>query len=471
MLKPIFYGLALTATMASCTEDFTDWLSPLHNGQEAAKTIAIDVKPVSAIDFKTLEGVDSVQVFSTAITATDAPVMTYLLTLNNGATPAKEVTLQASDLCKVAVADLKDAVVSLYGKAPVLRDMSAKVVSFAEVKGETFRYEGTTNLQATLVAPVIENAYYLVGEGLGWKAADALKYKFTHSTTNVYDDPVFTITVPAPTNADGTRKDFYYKVVPQSAIDASQADPVWAKVLGTDQATEDVRAEEGLKADGKALKQSAADGAKFYTITLNMMDYKLTITPLAFEEYIFIPGNHQGWSPATAPALWGKGFDGKYEGFAHLNGDFKFTKVRDWKGEYNFNDFTNLSGFAQGEGSNIKATEGDYFLQVDAVSKTLTATPLTKVGIIGNFCGWADDQEVAMTYVAAEDCYKAEGVKLDGKEFKFRFNGKWADDLNLGGAQDDLVRNGGNLTAAAGTYTIKLYMSRSKSNKMYFTLE
>lgn len=465
MLKHIFMGSVVALGLTACTEDFTDWSSPQHNNPEDAKTIAINVANVGAINFAQLDGVDSVKIFTSNVTATDAPALNYQVKLAAEGDATKTASVTANANCKVAVADLKAAVESLYGKAPVLRTIPAEVVSYATVGLETFKYVGNTQVQATLVAPVIEESYYLVGEGLGWDYAGAIAHKFSHSGGNVYDNPVFTITVPAPTNADGTRKDFYFKLVPQSAV--SGGDLNWDHVMGTAADTEDVRAEETVKTGGKAFKQSADDKAKFYSITINMMDYKLTVDPLSFSEFVYVPGNHQGWSPEAAPALRSPNFDGVYTGFVNLNGDFKFTKERNWSnGEYNHNDFlTYAANFKAGEGSNINSTEGLFYLEANVATKALKATPITKVGVIGAFNGWGGDTE--LTYNAAEGCYEGK-VALDGGAFKFRFNGAW--DLNLGGAIDNLTQDGADLKADAGTYTVKLYLSRAKNANIYCTL-
>lgn len=465
MIKHIIFGLTLATAAVSCSEDFTDWTKPQSNAQENAKSIAIQVSPVEAIDFAQLTGVDSVKVFTTNITATDSPTLKYTLNLSKTDGSITPIALTADSQCRVAVADLKAALEALYGKAPTLRELNAEVLSYATVNGETFKYTGTTTLKAQLVAPIIEESYYLIGDGIGWDYAGALTAKFLHSGGNVYDNPIFTITVPAPTNTDGTRKDFYFKLVPESCMNGGNL--TLNSVIGTSEAEEDVRAEEQLKVGGKAFKQSATDGAKFYSITLNMMDYKMTVAPLSFEEYIYVPGNHQGWAPATAPALQSPKFDGIYTGFVRLDGEFKFTKVRDWKGEYNYNDFvTYPTNFVQGGGSNIKAENaGNYFLTVNVPAKSIEATPITKVGVVGAFNGWSNDVE--LTYNSTGDCYEGQ-VTLDGDKFKFRFNGDWA--INLGGSISNLTQGGSDLVAPAGTYTIKLYLSRSSSNNIYCTL-
>lgn len=452
--------------------------------------INFNAEPTALIDFAQLEGKDSVKVFNpvvevqrlatrsagSASASTEVPEVSYRVSFREATDalmvqPAKSYEANAKG--EMAVADLRAAVESIFGKAPKPRELYANVELYATIDGTTYRYSDLTEVAAKLVAPQIdEKGYYLVGSINGWNYAGAVKYKFQHSGKDVYDDPVFTLTIPAPTKEDGTRDDLYYKIVPAAAMNAENSTINFDLVLGSDQDTEAAREVETLKVGGaKALKQVATDGAKFYNISLNMMDYKATVTALSFDEYIYVPGNHQGWSPATAPALWSEKFDGVYKGFSQLNGDFKFTKVRDWKGEYNYNDFVTLpETFKKGDGSNLNAPAGLYFLTANAATKSLAATPITRVALIGNFNGWPNDAtDLAMTYVPAEDCYQVD-VTLDGKEFKVRFNGEWKDGLDLGGQLDNLSMGGGNLTAPAGTYTAKLYLSRAKSTKLYLTL-
>ena len=464
MLKQLTIGCLLATSLVSCNEDFKDWANPQSNNPEAAKSITMTVAGVLPIDFAQLKDVDSVVVFKPSVTVAEPTQLSYSINLTPKGDASQTIRLAADTQGRVAVADLRAALEKLYGKAPIARELNAEVVGLANVNGESLKYVGNTPLTATLYAPVIEQAYYLVGDGIGWDLAGAKAHPFLHSSTNVYDDPNFTITVPAPTNADGTRKDFTFNVVPASAIVGDRVN--LAAVLGSDQATEAVRATEKLIVGGQKMKQSATDGAKFYSISLNMWDDTRTVTPRSFKEYIYVPGNHQGWSPATAPALRSANFDGVYTGFVHLNGGFKFTLNRDWSQEYNYGSFSIYSpGFAD-DGGNINATvAGTYFLNVNVPAKRLEATPITKVGVIGGFNSWNGDHE--LTYNAAEDCYQGQ-VTLDGGEFKFRFNGDWA--INLGGSFDNLTQGGDNLSIAAGTYTVKLYLSRAGNDNIYCTL-
>ena len=180
-----------------------------------------------------------------------------------------------------------------------------------------------------------------------------------------------------------------------------------------------------------------------------------------------------GWTPELAPALYSANSDGKYEGYAYMDGDFKFTKQRNWNAEYNYESFSSYDPiFSVGEGTNINCSEPGYYrLVVDVANGSLTATKLTW-GLVGPATagGWDPAAYTVMSYNMADDCWEIT-TDLNADEFKFTTNGSW--DINLGGnSVDDLTEGGPNLRInEAGTYTIKLYPSRTQSNKMYATIE
>jgi hypothetical protein len=227
-----------------------------------------------------------------------------------------------------------------------------------------------------------------------------------------------------------------------------------------------------LYVGGGSMKMPADDGAKMYKIVLDMMEYTYTVTPLSFDEFIYIPGNHQGWSPATAEALRSADFNGVYTGYSYLSGDFKFTKERAWAGEYNSGDFTTYNGgvAASTDGTNISQPNAGYYrIVADVPNSTLTTTLITSWGIIGTATPGGWDSDTDMTWNAADETWTLT-TELAAGELKFRANDGW--DINLGGdSMDDLVENGANLQIAeAGTYTITLYTTRSASNKIYCTI-
>ena len=212
-----------------------------------------------------------------------------------------------------------------------------------------------------------------------------------------------------------------------------------------------------------------------YKVVLSVAShpYKLQIISTAFptEEFIYVPGNHQGWSPATAAALKTAEFNGIYTGYSYMDGQFKFTKQRNWDAEYNTGNFSTYNGAVEGGAQpkdNMNCTQaGFYQIVANVMDATLTFTE-TSWGIIGPAQpgGWNDDTN--MTYNKDEDCWEAT-VELAADELKFRANDAW--DINVGGSFDDLSEGAGNIKVAeAGTYEVKLYLSRTTTDKMYCTL-
>ncbi|MGM9688668.1 MAG: DUF5115 domain-containing protein [Alloprevotella sp.] len=471
MFKKIFFGLALAAGLTACTDDYTDWADPMANGPEGTKATTLAVSNVEAIDLAQVTG-DSVQLFKTDVTATDASYSTtYDVTLS-GEGASQTTELRADNQCRVAVADLTEAIVSMYGRRPTQRVLNAAIKAYINVNGQAMLHEGNTTVRATLTAPVIEEAYYLIGQQNGWNPATVTDWKFNHSGADVYDDPVFTISVPAPVGDNGERVDFWFNIVPASQVAPLQGGD-WSQLIGSDIGNGDDRREAGLsvKVNGadNAFVQYASDGAKVYNITLNMLDGKMTIEALSFEEFIYMPGNPK-WNPETAPALRSANFDGVYTGFAYIDGDFKFTKHRNWNdGEYNYNSFSSLpENFTQGDGSNLKCTvTGFYQLTANVANGTLSATRIEKWGLIGDATtgGWNEDTD--MSWNAEEGCWQVVATMGDGT-FKFRANGDWG--INLGGSTNDLTQDGANLDVKAGTYLVKLFVERTDNNALYCTL-
>jgi hypothetical protein len=223
--------------------------------------------------------------------------------------------------------------------------------------------------------------------------------------------------------------------------------------------------------DDGSFKVVVEGDAKFVKMTINMLEYTYKLEKLNFNEYIYIPGDHvKDWNPALAPALASPAFDGVYTGFAYLNTQFKFTHARNWDNEYNYSSFSTYSDIFSGEGTgNINvSTPGFYYLEANVPAASLTATP-TAWSIIGAATGdtsWGTDFE--MTYDNETGAWVYNGELVAG-EFKFRANKAW--NIDFGGTFEELVRGGGNLSIAeAGTYEVKLYLTRSTSDKLYCTV-
>ena len=132
----------------------------------------------------------------------------------------------------------------------------------------------------------IESAYYLIGNVNDWNLDKLDAYKFTHSDKDVYDDPIFTITVQMPANC-------YFKIVPQSSKD-KVGDDRWNGVLGNPvDGNTDLEGTLGAEYSG-AMRVMEGQLVK---ITLNMLESTYTIELLGnVEPAYYLIGDVNGWS-------------------------------------------------------------------------------------------------------------------------------------------------------------------------------
>ena len=465
MKKNLIYALALATTMVACTDDYTDWAAPQENGPEEAKSVSVSVSPASAIDFATSTA-ENVAIFSASVTAEEGATATYKVTLSPEDNSASTVLASANG--SVPAEELKNAVVSFYGKAPTPRVLNAVVDAYVDVKGQTVKVTApAVKVNVTLDAPQISEKYYIIGEPSEWNPT-CTTMAFNHSGANVYDDPIFTILIPAVDNdGDGA---MWFAVTDDITVEKND----WTYVFGCAEGNGN-NGEEGSIArrsdltDDGSFKIDIDGSAKFIKMTLNMMDYAYKFEKINFEEYIYVPGNHQGWNPGAAPRLHGASFDGKYVGYSCLDGGFKFTKGPGWEfGEYNWGSFTSHpEGFTGEGGGDITCTvKGFYLIEADVTAGTLKATPTTW-GIIGDATadGWNSDQD--MTWDEEKHCWCATITLTDGT-IKFRANDGW--DINFGGNPANLNAGGDNIPVTAGTYDIDLYLERTTTENIYCTL-
>ena len=327
----------------------------------------------------------------------------------------------------------------------------------------------------------ISENYYLIGGPNDWQESAVNRMlKFNHSNQSVVDDPVFTIVFPA------SEGDTWFAFGDDEACEAI-ANGTWNKLFGTKGESTDLKGSFDFRynLDGDHSFCVSAGSGKYIRMKINMITFEYEITPLNYQEFIYVPGNAQkyntsaagmpewGWTPELAPALRSANFDGVYTGFAYMDGEFKFTKERNWNAEYNYDSFTTYDAVftgTPGTGGNINCTEAGYYkLVADVASGSLTATKLTW-GLVGPATpgGWDAGAYTVMSYNMADDCWEIT-TAFTADQFKFTTNGTW--DINLGGTLDDLSEGGDNLSIAeAGTYTIKLYPSRTQNDKMYATV-
>ena len=448
-MKKVLYTIGLALLAVGCTEDYKDWANPFKNDPEAAKTMTMTINPVATIDLATVTA-ETIQIFSPTITIDDEATTTFQTKIY-GPEEGDEAEFEVASDGSVATDVLEQAVYALYGQRPVQRDIPMDVSGYVKVGGQTFKAIGNTTLSVIPNAPEIEAAYYFTGTLNGWNNSDTT-YKLTNDGSDPYENPIYTCRIPAP--EDGANVEF--KMTPESGLGGD-----WSKCLGAGSTPGTfVYNNEG----GNLVIEAVAD-AKFYDVTFNMMELTWSYKAIAFNDFIYEIGNESGWS--TPHALKSSdAYDGKYQGFYYLDGEFKFKPNKDdWNGDWE-ND--GEGKIADNGGSNMPGVSaGFYRIDVDLAAMTYALKKIEYVSIIGTANGnW--DTDTDLTYNKDEGCWEVT-CDLNAGEMKFRGNHNWDGDVDLGGSFDNLVHGGSNIAVEAGNYTIKLYISIAGQHKAVVT--
>lgn len=338
---------------------------------------------------------------------------------------------------------------SLLGKAPFERTNYVRFAGYINVGSQRSRI-GTPDTwycpTKVNVTPVdlgiqVEDAYYLVGTVNGWDLATAVK--FSHSDKNVYDDPVFTLSIDI--TAEAAQAGWWWKIVPESSFAAGS----WEGLFGTEK-DGDTAISGNLFEDGNSGCLNRA-GQQLFTIDMLNCTYSVTnAVPM-----LWTPGNSNDWTPETSGTLTTSDFT-NYNGFLHLNGEWLMTPAANWDNKYTLGTAPGTLIY-NGDNNLPVPAEGDalYWVEVNLGSLTYSTTAITKVGMIGGFNDWAGDLE--MTPSADLLTWTADLDLAADTELKVRFNGDWA--INLGAPATNLVFNAGNIAVAAGSYAVTLNLT------------
>lgn len=473
MKKTLLYSLVafIGFAFASCDGDYDDWSAPQGWDQEDAITIPGFTASAASAEIDLATPGENVQAFtlSTAtlpkgaelehtriiIAPTDEESMTYDL----------PQTLDATVEGTIDSTALQNAVVKAYGKRPSERPFKAKVYSDVVVNGQSLLVDaGEITLNIKPKAPFISKAYYFIGDFNGWNTDvnELVKYKFSHSDADVYEDPVFTYTVTT------TGSNQCWKIIPQENIDANN---VWAQgVVGTEK--DGSTATEGtLVTDNPQAGKFADPGT--YVITLNMLDYTYSIVKA--DSYYMVGGVY-GWNAEAASKL-----------AFYCDGGSMASITTQWTGDANLKIWNrdNIGNWDAAWGSvtdGETAAEGDltnsnaqafvcpekgayYTLTIDMAAKKYSWMKLedqnpkafNTVSIIGAFNNW--DGDVDMEQTAPHNWYLRHTFNA-GTEMKFRSNHDW-NSTNWGGQTASVAgmiyttkAGGDNINIPAGTYDI-----------------
>lgn len=209
-----------------------------------------------------------------------------------------------------------------------------------------------------------------------------------------------------------------------------------------------------------------------YTIKVDFQNGTFAVTKVNLFGLLYVPGNYQGWTPASASTLGSPANDGNYDGYINIPAggtyEFKFTPGPDWSN--GLGDGGN--GTLSPGGGNLKVSAGGYYhIFGNTVKNTWSATATTW-GVIGSFAASNWGSDVPMVYDAGNNKWTATITTKAGDQFKFRGNSDWG--LNYGDNDDkgSLVGNGNNIgdvthtpALTAGTHTITLFLG----NPGYYT--
>lgn len=334
--------MSLLLSVASCTDDYSDWNAPQHNDQPA--TVQFGNGSVTETQAINLAEVTTPTVKVANITAPTAdggyaPSGEYKITLGG-----KSLDITAAG--EVSTEELQNVIVSNYGKAPVQRDMDATVATWATNEKSYVKIESATfKVQATPKAANIEQRYYLAGDIFadGYNKDVVMAHAFTHSDNNVWDDPNFSIEVKV------TEANKSFMIIPASSLEKSD---ILEGAFGSGSE------KKSLASNGKAI---TIEKAGKYIITVNMekLTYEVKLVPS-----LYLTGSAYNWG--NEGGTWKQliQYNGSKETYWTMiyfsEGElFKFSTQAAWVDE-----FGDQATIVDNAGSGIVAAGSDHNLKV-----------------------------------------------------------------------------------------------------------
>ena len=474
-MKKFLYIAAAALLLASCTEDFKDWANPQSNPQAEVVTFGTgSVASVDVIDFAQIpETVELVKVCDiTAPTANDtAYAPTYSIFLNG-----QEFSLNADGM--MSADELEAYVVSLYGQAPEVRELAARVkcvmsngTTATSIMSDEFTVKAIPN------TPKISSAYYYIGTSNGWTAADP-SYPLTNGGGDVYANPVFTVVVPA------TGEDNWFKIYSQETMDLG-ADGFWGgDFIGY--------AENGANEMSGSFVEGANDQVAFafmipasiradkYRLTFDMMNRTFEIEPiieLGTPDLWYLVGSCIGngsWGNAadalgTALVPMYPATDNysilNYVGYFPAGQGFKLIHTPgNWDEQWGMSDGVLVKN--DGGSGNIEVAEDGYYqITYDMEMDNVTITKFTgtvgvysSISMPGGYQNWnvgGSFMAPMSTVVENHDWIMAGITYNEDTELKFAADGSWS--INWGDTGFPVgigVGNGPNVPVVAGTYDV-----------------
>ena len=189
---------------------------------------------------------------------------------------------------------------------------------------------------------------------------------------------------------------------------------------------------------------------------------------------IAVPGNHQGWDPASAPLLAASAFaQTDYEGYVWLDGGHKFIAPNETGGFFWGNtdwgdDGSNSGILAEQDESDIVTDAGYYFLKVDTDALTYSETAVNW-GIIGAATPTGWDSDTDLVYDPATKTLSVD-IDLVPGGWKFRGNNEWGPFEYGSFDADGYLTPGGDYTFDGPSSNYHVVLDLSNPREYSFTL-
>lgn len=185
----------------------------------------------------------------------------------------------------------------------------------------------------------------------------------------------------------------------------------------------------------------------------------LSATPYLASAWIYVPGNYQGWNPATADSLVSLTSNGIYIGIIKFDGsNFKITPEKKWDVAYGD---AGGGAISTSGGDIASGVAGLKQVTVNLTAKTIKIEDTKVWAIIGDATPGKWDTDTDMKFINDGKGTWKVTTNLTAGSIKFRQDHKW--DVNLGGSGGNLTAGGADIAvAAAGNYTITLDVTGNK---------
>jgi hypothetical protein len=149
---------------------------------------------------------------------------------------------------------------------------------------------------------------------------------------------------------------------------------------------------------------------------------------------LWVPGDYQGWNPATAPFIVDRG-TGIYEGYVYFPDggtcQFKFTAQAAWEPMAYGSQEEGALVEANYEGDNITVPDAGYYMLTANLSEMTYSATKTSWSIIGDATAGGWETDTPMQYDAGANVWRVTTDMSTAGSFKFRANNAWIIDFGV----------------------------------------